>query len=153
MTVRVILWVFSCYFLGDNDDADDSDWFCIHIAFVASFCPENPASKFLQSCVQFRNPIETVQTAVHQRRWGRVGGSYNSGAVGGVTQMGRWMEESKLCVYLGCRRAFLGRRGSGKAPLEDQRHSQQRPEGNKIQRSGRKTSPEQSKKHKKSSSK
>lgn len=59
------------------------------------------------------------------------------------------MEESKLCVYLGCRRAFLGRRGSGKAPLEDQRHSQQRPEGNKIQRSGRKTSPEQSKKHKK----
>ena len=63
--------------------------------------------------------------------------------------MGRWMEESKLCVYLGCRRAFLGRRGSGKAPLEDQRHSQQRPEGNKIQRSGRKTSPEQSKKHKK----
>lgn len=58
------------------------------------------------------------------------------------------MEESKLCVYLGCR-AFLGRQGRGKAPLEDQRHSQQRPEGNKIQCSGRKTRPEQSKKHKK----
>lgn len=33
---------------------------------------------------------------------------------------------------------FLGRQGSGKAPLEDQRHSQKCPEGNIIQRSGRK---------------
>lgn len=74
-----------------------------------------------------------------------------AGGPGALIKMGRWMEEFKLCVYLRCRRAFLGRQGSGKAPLEHQRHSQQRPEGNKIQRSGRKTRPEQSKKHKKRS--
>lgn len=102
------------------------------------FVQINPANKFLHSGVQFR--IQLVQTAVHQKGWGRVDEA--------LIQMGRWMEESKLCVYLRCRRAFLGRQGSGKAPLEDQRHSQQRPEGNKIQRSGRKTRPEQSKKHK-----
>lgn len=55
-------------------------------------------------------------------------------------------EESKLCVYLGCVCVGGGRQGSGKTPLEDQRHSQQHPD--KIQRSARKR-PEQSKKHKK----
>lgn len=44
---------------------------------------------------------------------------------------------------------FWEDRGVGRLSLEDQRHSQQRPEGNKIQGSGRKTRPEQSKKHKK----
>lgn len=99
MAVRVILCVFSCYFLGDDGDADDSDSFRIQIALVASFCPENPASKFLQSCVQFRKPIETVQTAVHQRRRGRVGGSYNSGVLGAWL---RWGDEWKNpnCVFI-----------------------------------------------------
>lgn len=48
------------------------------------------------------------------------------------------MEESKLFIE-GVGRAFFGREdgGCGKAPLEDQRHSPLRPEGNKIQRSGR----------------
>lgn len=55
-------------------------------------------------------------------------------------------EESKLCVYLRCGRAlFWGRQGSGKAPLEDHRHSQKRPEGNEIQRSGRRTRPKNKK--------
>lgn len=59
------------------------------------------------------------------------------------------MEESKT-VYRRCREGFFkgGKTGGvGKAPLEDQRHSPLRPEGNKIQCSGRKTRPEQSLKH------
>lgn len=44
---------------------------------------------------------------------------------------------------------FLGRQGSGKAPLEDQRHSQKCPEGNIIQRSGRKKTGQNRAKNKK----
>lgn len=76
------------------------------------------------------------------------------------------MEESKSCVrvfkcvcvsvccfyfpsFLECKGAFLGRQGSGKTPLEDQRDSRQHPEGNVIQRSSRRKARMQQKKKKK----
>ena len=68
---------------------------------------------------------------------------------GSCNSEGTWAEESRLCVYHRCKRAFLGRQGSGKAPLEDKRHSQQRPEGNKIQHPGKSTRSGQGKNHKK----
>lgn len=57
---------------------------------------------------------------------------------------------SVCCFYfpsfLGCKGAFLGRQGSGKTPLEDQRDSRQHPEGNVIQRSSRRKARMQQKK-------
>lgn len=59
---------------------------------------------------------------------------------------------SVCCFYfpsfLGCKGAFLGRQGSGKTPLEDQRDSRQHPEGNVIQRSSRRKARMQQRKKK-----
>lgn len=67
----------------------------------------------------------------------------------GCDSEGKLHGRIKIVCLSQVQEGIFGNQGSGKAPLEDQRHSQQRPEGNNIQRSGRKTRPEQSKKHKK----
>lgn len=123
------------------------------LPFLHPFVQINPANKFLHLASNLQSQFNWSKQLSIKSGEEEVVGPAAAGWAGALILMGRWMEESKLCVYQRCGRAFLGRQGSGKAPLEDQRHSQQRPEGNRIQRSGRKTRPEQSKKTTRSSSK
>lgn len=66
------------------------------------------------------------------------GGGGGEVGVGVCVGGGSFMSREELCgktqkrVYLWCRRAFWGRQGSGKTPLEDQKHSQNHPEGNRM---------------------
>lgn len=88
-------------------------------------------NKFLHSHVRHPKP---VLSAAH---WGWGGGGvflHEQRASAREKLCGK----TQKCVYLWRRRAFWGRQGSGKTPLEDQKHSQNHPEGSKIQRSGRK---------------
>lgn len=133
------------FFLWIFPDAEDS--FCIP---VEPPCPIT-SWQISSSHIPLIKPTYVVQTGVRQKWCGRVGWSCSSDGDGTSIRMGRWMGESELRVYRRCSRVgfffffwlcffvfvFLGRQGSGKAPLEDQRHSQKCPEGNIIQRSGR----------------
>ncbi len=134
-----------CIFLVDflGNDADDMIHSTSTLPLFKLFVHINPANEFLYSWSIFKRckqlSIKSGEEASVGPAEAGDGGFDSDGELNGRIQT----------VCLGCRRAFLGRQGSGKAPLEDQRHSQQHPEGNNIQCSGRKTRPEQSKKHKK----
>lgn len=132
-----------CHVYLLNDDVPAlADSFCSHIVLSESFCP----SKSCWGIPSFWRPIHKASSSgakscpwhMERKNW-RV-----------LQQQGGWgFEEFNGKIQIVCLSGGVGGHLflfflRGKTFLEDQKHSQQHPEGNKIQCSARKR-PEQSK--------
>lgn len=121
MMVWVILFTSSCLFSWW--------WWCCWFSLrLCSLCCSLLSKK---SC--HLTPSDASNSWSQCDFWGRVWGwvSYSHVGLNGSIQ-------NVFIWGVGGFFYFLGRRGSGKNPLEDQRHSRKHPEGNKRRRSGRK---------------